>query len=243
MKNYTTTTYGEAIAGDYDELYAELDVTSAVDTLAQLAGGGRVLELGIGTGRVALPLAAKGLQVVGIDSSEAMVAKLRAKPGGSALEVVLGELSEAAVPGKFSLVFVAFNTLFMLPTQEAQVRCFRSAAARLAPGGRFVIEAFVPDLARFTNGQALKTMRVEADVVALEAMQHDRVKQTVDGQVVMIRESGIRLFPAFLRYAWPSELDLMGQLAGLRLEERWGGWDRRPFTAESGQHVCVYQLP
>lgn len=243
MKNYNAATYGERIAEEYDEHYGSMDTTTAVATLADLAKSGRVLEFGIGTGRLALPLAARGVEVVGIDSSEAMVARLSAKPGGADIPVSVGDFTEVAVAGTFSLAFVAFNTFFALPTQEAQVSCFRNVAARLNPSGLFVIEAFVPDPARFVQGQTLRTAQVETDSVTMEATQHDRLGQKLATQVVTITERGIRMVPIHLRYAWPSELDLMAQLAGMRLRERWSGWSRQPFTAASGQHVSVYELP
>ena len=240
MKSYDVTTYGESIAEAYDELHAGLDPAAAVAALADLAGGGRALELGIGTGRVALPLAARGVHVVGIDASESMIAQLRAKPGGSGIPVVRGDFAAVEVEGTFSLVFVVFNTFFALGSQEEQVRCFENVAARLAPGGVFVIEAFVPDPARFTHGQVLQAARVEADRVVLEATRHDRARQTLDAQLVALSAAGTHLYPVHLRYAWPSELDLMAKLAGLRLRERWAGWGRGAFGPGSGQHVSLY---
>ena len=241
VKDYDVTTYGEAIAERYDELYAGMDPAGAVELLAALANGGRVLELGIGTGRIALPLSARGLDVTGVDSSPAMVARLRAKPGAERIRVVDGDFADVAVQGTFAVVFVAFNTLFCLPSQEQQVRCFRSVAARLAPGGVFVVEAFVPDPTRFDQGQTLRTQAVELDRVFLEATRHDRAKQTLESQLVILSSAGTRLYPIHLRYAWPTELDLMAQLAGMRLRERWGGWSRSPFGAGSNAHVSVYE--
>jgi SAM-dependent methyltransferase len=241
VRSYDVTTYGESIAQDYDELYAGLDPAPAVAALADLAAGGRALELGIGTGRVSLPLAARGVEVVGIDASESMIARLRAKPGSGGIRVVPGDFAAVDVEGTFSLVFVVFNTFFALVSQEEQLRCFENVAARLAPGGVFVIEAFVPDPARFTQGQVLQAARGEADRVVIEATRHDRASQTLDAQLVALSAEGTRLYPVHLRYAWPSELDLMAKLAGLRLRERWAGWGRGTFGPGSSQHVSLYE--
>ena len=240
METYTPETYGERSAGEYDNWHGTYD-EAAVEALAALAGGGRALELGIGTGRIALPLTAAGVEVHGIDASHAMIARLRAKPGGDRVPVTIGNFAEAAVAGEFSLVFVVFNTFFMLLTQDEQVRCFRNVAARLAPGGVFLLEAFVPDLSRFAGGQITKVTSITTDQVSLDMSQHDPVRQHVTSQKVFITDGHIRLFPIQIRYAWPAELDLMAQLAGLRLRDRWGGWRREPFTAESGRHVSVYE--
>ncbi len=227
----------------YDEWVAARASSAelAVDALAQLAGAGPILELGIGTGRVALPLAQRGLTVHGIDASEAMVAKLRAKPGGAAIPVTMGDFAEVGVPGLFSLIFVVFNTFFALATQEAQVNCFRHAAQHLHRRGVFVIEAFVPDLARFRHGQAVGAMMVDVNQVELDASRHDAVTQRVVAQHILLSAQGVRLYPVQLRYAWPAELDLMARLAQLRLRERWGGWQGEAFGPSSTQHVSIYQ--
>jgi SAM-dependent methyltransferase len=240
MEGYGPETYGDRIADVYDGLYSGLDTDGAVETLAALAGAGPVLELAIGTGRIALPLADRGLEVHGIDASEAMVAKLREKPDGAAIPVTMGDFADVAVEGRFSLVFVAFNTLFALLTQEDQLRCFENAAARLTGDGVFVIEVFVPDLARFDRGQRTQTNFVETDRVMLDASRHDPVAQRVDSTHVVITEGSTKLYPVNVRYAFPPELDLMARLAGLHLRERWGDWRRGPFTARSDRHVSVY---
>lgn len=241
MEGYGPATYGDRIADTYDELYAEtLDTDRAVEALAELAEGGPVLELAIGTGRLALPLSERGLEVHGIDVSERMVARLRAKPGGDAIPVTMGDFAEVPVEGDFALIFVAFNTLFGLLTQEDQVRCFVNVAKHLAEGGVFVVEAFFPDLARFDRGQRAQVTQVDANSVMFDASRHDPVEQRIDSQHVVINEDGTKLYPVSIRYAFPSELDLMARLAGLELRERWGGWTREPFTAESGRHVSVY---
>jgi SAM-dependent methyltransferase len=245
MGEYTASTYGDRIADIYDDWVVALGRTGETDAtvafLAGLAGTGPVLELGIGTGRVALPLAARGIEVRGIDASEAMLARLRAKPGGDRIPVVLGDLADVGVDGPFRLVFVVFNTLFALPSQDAQVRCFANVAQRLAGDGVFVVEAFVPDLGRFTHGQKTAATLVETDRVVLETSQHDPVAQRVTSAHVVLTRDGARIDPVHTRYAWPSELDLMARLAGLRLDGRFAGWDREPFTAGSGRHVSVYE--
>jgi SAM-dependent methyltransferase len=240
VKDYDETTYGDRVADVYDTWYADLDPGPAATTLAELAGGGRALELAIGTGRIALPLAERGVEVHGIDASEAMVARLRAKPGGERIPVTMGDFADVGVDGRYALVFVAFNTFFALLTQEDQVRCFANVAAHLDEGGAFVLEAFVPDLGRFSRNQRVDTTRVEADSVMLNVSIHDPVGQRVSSQHVVLDGGGVRLQPVAIRYAFPAELDLMARLAGLELRERWGGWSREPFTAASGNHVSVY---
>jgi SAM-dependent methyltransferase len=241
MEGYGAETYGERIAEVYDAFYdTAFDKEAAVDTLAELAGAGPVLELAIGTGRLALPLADRGLDVHGIDASEAMVAKLREKPGGDRIPVTMGDFADVAADGRFGLIFVAFNTFFALLTQEDQLRCFQNAAARLSEDGVFVVEAFFPDLARFDRGQRVQVNFVEVDRVMLDASRHDPVEQRVDSQHVVITDSGTQLYPVSIRYAFPAELDLMARLAGLELSDRWGSWRREPFTADSPSHVSVY---
>jgi SAM-dependent methyltransferase len=241
MKEYTPETYGEHAAPVYDEWHKAYE-PAAIDLLAELAGQGTALELGIGSGRIALPLMKRGVHVQGIDAAPSMVARLRAKPGGEGLEVSIGDFAEVSVPGEFSLIYVVFNTFFLLLTQEAQVRCFRNVAAHLAPGGCFVIEAFVPDPKRFEGEQANRVSRVTIDQIELDVSQHQRADQRVTGHKVVITDGNVRLYPIQIRYAWPAELDLMAQLAGLRLRERWGDWKRSPFTSQSGMHVSVYDF-
>jgi SAM-dependent methyltransferase len=244
MQDYGPETYGDRIAAVYDSLYEEqLDTDAAVDALARLAGRGPVLELAIGTGRLALPLAQRGIDVRGIDASEEMVARLRQKPGGEDIPITMGDFADVGVDGTFSLIYLAFNTIFALLTQDDQVRCFRNAADRLAEGGRFVVEAFVPDLARFDRGQRLNVTSIDIDRVAVDASRHHPATQRVDSQHVVMTQGGTRLYPVSLRYAFPSELDLMARLAGLDLEERLGGWAGEPFTDSSKGHVSVYGWP
>jgi SAM-dependent methyltransferase len=241
MEDYTASTYGDRIADVYDEIIpSTLDADMAVATLAELAGPGPVLELGIGTGRLALPLAARGLAVHGVDASPAMVEKLRAKPGGDAIDVTMGDFADVPVEGTFPLVFIAFNTLFALLTQEDQLRCFANVASRLADGGVFVVEAFVPDLTLYSRGQRLFVMDIGTSAVRLDAGRIEPSAQQVEAMQVVLSEDRVRLYPVRLRYAWPAELDLMARLAGLQLLHRWGDWDRRPFDDASTRHVSVY---
>ena len=242
MSNYQPDTYGQRIAEIYDDWYDVLD-EATVPLLAELAHTppqGRALELGIGTGRVAIPLQQAGVVVEGIDASEAMVARMRAKPGGADIPVVMGDFADIAVEGEYTLIFALFSTFFGLLTQEDQVRCFRNVARHLSPQGSFVIEAFVPDVARFTAGQAVRTSELSEDAVRLVASQHDSAAQLITSQTVLLTEEGLRLYPVKVRYVWPSELDLMAQLAGLELRHRWSNWRKEPFTSSSTAHISVY---
>lgn len=243
MDKYDSATYGDRIASHYDEFIPiSLEQTqAAVETLAALANGGPVLELGIGTGRIALPLAVKGLAVQGIDASPGMIGELQQKPGGDAIPVTLGDFGEVAVEGKFRLIFVVFNTFFALLTQEAQVRCFANVAAHLEPGGVFVIEAFVPDPSRYIRNQNVVVTTIGLDHVRLAVSLHDPLSQRVNSQHVAIGSDGTHCYPVQLRYAWPSELDLMARLAGLRLMERWSTWQRSPFSASDSSHISLYK--
>jgi SAM-dependent methyltransferase len=244
---YRAETYGERWADIYDDWTAGLGLITDGETiasrLADRAGGGPALELAIGTGRVALPLTEMGVEVHGIDISDAMVAKLRAKPGGSDIPVTMGDFAEVPVEGRYPLVYLVFNTIFALLTQEDQVRCFANVAKRLTDGGVFVLEAFVPDMTRFNLGQRFETLDVGVNGAMLLASKHDPGTQTI--QVLQMRvEEGkpIATYPVKLRYAFPSELDLMARLGGLRLKERWGGWDGELYTGHSPRHVSVYEL-
>jgi SAM-dependent methyltransferase len=244
MDDYTSSTYGDRIADLYDELFASRRTLSerdeTVEALTALAGAGPVLELAIGTGRIALPLAARGVPVHGIDASQRMVDVLRSKPGGEDIPITMGDFADVAVDGEYTLIFVVFNTFFALFDQEHQVRCMRNVGAHLRPGGCFVIEAFVPDLARFDRGQRTSITDIGVDSVKLDVSIHDSATQRVDSQHVVISPEGVRLLPVRIRYAWPSELDLMAQLAGLRLRDRWSGWKGKPFDSSSTIHVSIY---
>jgi SAM-dependent methyltransferase len=244
--------YGDRIAEVYDHWYrhTEAELPAAVDLLGSTAGKGPVLELGIGTGRVALPLAGTGVPVAGVDASERMVARLWAKPGGADIPVTFGDfgdpavLATAAAPVRaFSLVFVAFNTFFALPSQPEQVRGFAAVANILEPGGAFVIQAFVPDQSFFPGGTRLAVESVAGDESRILAGVHDRNAQTVRSNHVILSARGIETFPVNLRYAYPAELDLMAALAGLALEARYGSWAGEPFTNASTRHVSVWRKP
>ena len=217
-----------------------LDTEAAVAFLAELAASGPVLELAIGTGRIALPLAERGIDVHGIDASEKMVARLRSKPGGDGIPVTIGDFADVAVEGQFTLIYVVFNTLFGLPTQEAQIRCFGNVAAHLAHGGVFVVEAFVPDLSRFDRDQRVEAERVGLNGVWLTVSRHFPTEQRIESQNVRLDAEGVRLYPVQIRYAYPSELDLMARVAGLRLRGRFYGWKREPVTAGTNACVSVY---
>ncbi len=233
--------FGDRYAHEYDERHV-LDPAPAVEFLTRLVpDGGRVLELAIGTGRVAVPLAQRGIVVEGIEGSAAMVEQMRAKPGGAAIPTTIGDMADVAVEGPFQLTYLVFNTLFNLTSQARQIDCFRNVARTLTPGGLFVIECFIQDLTEFDRGQRVATRALTEDSVNMEFQLHDPVEQTITYQRVTFNAQGTTLRPLRLRYCWPSELDLMAQLAGMRLRKRYSGWDRGPFTAASRQHVSVYE--
>ena len=239
--------FDERVAARYEESAAEMFdsavVDPVIDLLVEIAGSGRALELGIGTGRIALPLAQRGVPVHGIELSKAMVARLRAKRGGEDIGVTIGDFATTTVDGTFSVAYLVFNTILNLTTQAAQVACFRNVAAHLEPGGCFVIEVGVPDLQRLPPGETIRAFHAsetrwgfdEYDVANQGLTSHHF--EIVDGRVERERSS----IP--FRYAWPSELDLMAQLAGMRLRERWSGWKREPFTSDSRKHVSVWEKP
>lgn len=241
MKNHSDEAYGEQMAAIYDDWYSDLD-DDMLEVLESLAKGGRALELGIGTGRVALPLQQRGIEVHGIDASEAMIAQLRVKPGGDQIPVTLGNFSDVAVDGQFSLIYVVFSTFFVLLTQEEQVRCFENVARHLEPQGYFVIEAYVPDLRRFDQRQTVRAIHVGMDEVRLEASLLDPMNQQVTSQKVVLTGQSIQLYPHKVRFAWPSELDLMARVAGLQLFQRWENWKQIPFSGRSMRHISVYRL-
>jgi len=243
MQGYGPTSFGELNADEYDDLHDPGTTDAAVELIADVAGSGSVLELAIGTGRIALPLAARGFAVSGIEASPQMVDKLRAKPGGADIPVVIGDMVDAAIDGVFDTAILVFNTLFNLTSQDAQVRCFANTAARLRPGGVFLVETFVPDFSSYSDNQRVRTMRLDMGSVWLEAARHDPVTQLIEFQRIRITGDGMELKPLPMRYAWPQEMDLMAQLAGLRLRDRWGGWHREPFDAASPMHVSVYEKP
>ena len=241
MRDYEPImSFGEEVAEEYDDV-PRGDEIAAVAFLERLAGRGPALELAVGTGRIALPLAARGIRVDGVDISPAMVAQLRAKPGGDQISVTIGDFADVPVPGTYRLIFVVFNTMFNLLTQEDQVRCFENVAAHLTDDGSFVIEAGVPNfLYRLRNDQYVDAEAIGVGEVRLDVARHDPVKQLLEESHVSLSSEGVRLNPIVTRYAWPSELDLMARIAGLRLKERWGGWNREPFTSTSSNCVSVY---
>lgn len=242
MKGYhPMDSFNQASADMYDQ---ELrgDEQSTVALLAELARGGPALELAIGTGRIALPLAAKGIRVDGLDMSDAMVAQLRAKPGGDSMSVTMGDFADVAVEGAYRLIYLVFNTLFNLLEQDDQVRCFVNAASHLTEDGRFVIEAFVPAyLNRLRDDQYVDAEELEVGRVTFDVGRHDPIRQQLDESHVVLSPEGVQLFPIVCRYAWPSELDLMARIAGLHLEDRWAGWERERFTAASRNCISVYR--
>ena len=235
--------FDEEIAATYDDESAEMFdsevLEPAVDFLAEIAGNGRALELGIGTGRVALPLAQRGVQVHGIDLSEAMVARLRSKPGGGEIGVTIGDFATTSVSGSFSLAYLVFNTIGNLTTQEAQVACFGNVAAHLQPAGRFVIEVEVPQLRRLPPGEIYRVFESRDGYWGID--EFDVANQGLISHHLSFRDGTLHRFSFPFRYVWPAELDLMAQLAGMRLRERWGGWNREPFTSESRKHVSVWE--
>jgi hypothetical protein len=241
MKGYEPImSFGEDVAERYRDVQRG-DEMAAVAFLEQLAGRGPVLELAIGTGRIALPLAARGIRVDGVDISPAMITELRAKPGGDAIAVTLGNFADVPVPGTYRMIFVVWNTLFNLLTQEDQVRCFANVADHLTDDGAFVVEAFVPAfLYRLHDDQYVEVEAIRVDEVQLDVLRHDRATQRIEESHVSLSSAGVRLNPVVQRYAWPSELDLMARIAGLRLKSRWGGWNREPFNSISSTHVSVY---
>jgi SAM-dependent methyltransferase len=236
--------FGEDVAARYDDpddpAFDPALVEAMVDVLAALAGGGRALELGIGTGRVALPLARRGVPVSGIDLSTAMVDRLRAKPGGDAIEVAIGDFASTTVAGTFSLAFLVFNTIENLTTQDEQVACFQNAARHLEPGGCFLIEVQVPDLQRLPFGETIRPFALGEKHLGFD--EYDVVRQGLISHHYLAGDDGrFALESVPFRYVWPAELDLMAQLAGMRLRDRWSGWGREPFTATSERHISVWE--
>ena len=237
--------FGERAAQRYDESSAEMFTPAAVDPvvdfLAGLAGDGAALELGIGTGRIALPLAQRGVPVHGIDLSEAMVARLRAKPGAERVGVTVGDFATTTVEGSFSVAYLVFNTINNLTSQDEQVACFQNVAAHLGPGGCFVIEVGVPALQRLPPGETVRAFKVSATRLGFD--EYDVASQGLISHHYTVVDGELEVVSMPFRYAWPAELDLMARLAGMRLRERWSGWTREPFTSDSVSHVSVWEKP
>jgi SAM-dependent methyltransferase len=237
--------FDERVAARYDESAADMFdpavVDPVVDVLAELAGRGRALELGIGTGRIALPLGQRGVPVHGIEMSRAMAARLRAKPGGQDIPVAIGDFATTTVDGTFSVAYLVFNTIWNLTTQAAQVECFRTVAAHLEPGGCFVIEVGVPELQRLPPGETILAFHVSENRWGID--EYDVATQGLTSHHFEIVDGGVERLSVPFRYTWPAELDLMAQLAGLRLRERWSGWAREPFTSTSRKHVSIWEKP
>ncbi|WP_041840567.1 methyltransferase domain-containing protein [Actinoplanes friuliensis] len=233
--------FGDRWAGRYDDLSQGPDPTAAVDFLAGLApAGSSVLELAIGGGRVAIPLARRGFAVEGVEASQAVVDRLRTISGGESLPVLTGDMADVPNPGPFPLVYVVWNSLFNLTAQDRQVDTFRNVARVLEPGGVFVLECYVPDVAAYDS--QFRTDAVHEDSAGFTLTVHDRIAQRIEMQHVTVDATGFRLLPTAHRYCWPAELDLMARLAGLRLRERWSDWHRAPFTSRSADHISVYEL-
>jgi SAM-dependent methyltransferase len=237
--------FDERVAATYDETSTEMFdpavVEPTVDFLAELAGTGRAIELGIGTGRIAIPLAARGVEVHGIELSRAMATRLRAKPGGEGIGVTIGDFATARADGTFSLAYLVFNTINNLTTQEGQVACFRNVAAHLEPGGCFVIEVGVPGLRHLPPGETIHAYHVSETRWSFD--EYDVANQGLTSHHFRIVDGRIDRLSIPFRYVWPAELDLMAQLAGMKLRERWAGWEREPFTSESTKHVSVWERP
>ena len=237
--------FDERVAARYDESATEMFdpavVDPVVDLLVQLAGSGRALELGIGTGRIALPLAHRGVPVHGIDLSKAMVRRLREKPGGADVGVTIGDFATTTVDGTFSVAYLVFNTIMNLTTQAEQVACFRNVAAHLEPGGCFLIEVSVPELRRLPPGETIRAFHVSETRWGLD--EYDVATQGLTSHHFELVDGALERLSIPFRYAWPAELDLMARLAGMRLRDRWSGWKREPFTSASRSHVSVWEKP
>jgi SAM-dependent methyltransferase len=235
--------FGERVAERYDERYAYLSAPVVVDPivafLAELAGDGAVLELGIGTGRIALPLAQRGVRVHGIELSEAMAARLRAKPGAEQIGMTIGDFATTSLEGTFSVAYLIANTIMNLTTQDEQVACFEKVAAHLEPGGCFVIEVLVPGLRRLPPGETFQPFDVSRTHLGFD--EYDVARQGLVSHHYWIEGGKVEVFSVPFRYVWPSELDLMARLAGMTLRERWSGWEREQFRSDSTKHVSVWE--
>ena len=234
--------YGESFAALYDEIFASPDEPESVaEFLAPLAGDGRALELGVGTGRFALPLFARGVAVVGIDASAAMLARLRALPGGAALPVLLGDFADPPLAGSFRLIFVVYNTFFLLPSRAAQARCLRNIAALLDPGGALVVEAFVPSPERFAGENGTRLEALSGGGYLVTAARDEPAERRLELTFTVVRDGATTALKQRLCYAGPDEIDGLAEQAGLRLAGRWAGWRDEPFSGASARQVALYR--
>jgi SAM-dependent methyltransferase len=245
MRGYESRTYGDRNAEVFDRMIDAVGIPppdDAVNVLAELARAGRALELGAGTGRIAIPLAAQGVPVAAVEISEAMASRLAAKPGGDAVEMTIGDFADVPVDGPFALIYAVGHTFFSLLTQGSQIECFRNVARKLERDGTFVIEAWVPDPRQLAAGHFTSPIATATDFIVLASKYYDTMNQLLIGHHIEIRDDAVRLYPEVVRYAWPNELDLMAQLAGMRVRERWSDWNRGVFTGRSSLHVTLYEL-
>ena len=245
MPEFDSRSYGKAVARSFDMLYPEVPKDDPmVQALAGWAGHGQALELGIGTGRVAIPLALRGVRVDGIDVSAEMLTRLRSKAGKAPVHAHLGDMADFHLSRTYPLIYVVFNTFFQLANAEGQANCFAAAARHLEPGGLFVLQVFFPDLTRYHHGQSTMTHNVSPDSVELGCSRLDPATQTIRSHHVLLSKGGVKMTPIEMRYVWPNEMDLMARCAGLRLKGRWGGWEQEPFTADTrGMYVVAYEKP
>jgi SAM-dependent methyltransferase len=241
LKEFNSTTFGELYAEHYDARHNPLDTQTSIDLLAELIKGRKTLELAIGTGRRALPLAARDHDIHGLEVSPEMVTILREKQTDVDIPVTIGDMSDFALGLRFGFAFLVFNTIFNLTSKQAQLSCFQCTTDHLDDGGHFLVETFVPNFEDYKKHQELSVKDLQFGSVLLEAIKHDPVEQLLEYQRIHIDNKGTRLHPLAMRYAWPSEMDLMAKLAGLELDARWGDWDKSPFTAQSEMHVSLYR--
>jgi SAM-dependent methyltransferase len=241
QEDFDPAAYGRHIAGDYDDTSGLLDPTAEIELLSELSGGLPILEFGIGTGRLAIPLAQRGHRVVGFEGAPEMAAILRSKAGGEEIPVIVGDFSQIAVEERFGLVALVMNTIYALPDQESQVRCFENAARHLRSGGVFVVDAWIPDPGAFRDGRAIRLVALTDGAATVELAEIHPAAQRMNTNKVFLRDGELKIFPANHRYAWPAELDLMARLAGMRLKHRWQDWVKTPFGDVSRSHVSVWE--
>lgn len=243
MKGFTPESFGDLNAADYDQAHDPGTTEQTVAMLHQLCPQGRVLELAIGSGRIALPLAARGPSVSGIEASQKMVDLMRAKPGGQDTPVTLGDMADVEADGPFDLIFLVYNTIYNLLTQEAQIRLFANVAKQLRPGGHFLVEAFVPDFSGFQDNRKTSHKNLTMEGVWIDAITHHPAEQRLDYQRIRYGAGGVKLVPFAMRYIWPAEMDLMARLAGLEAQARWSDWDQSPFDSRSTVNISLYRKP